>query len=315
MLVSVLQTVMGGALLYLGGEALVAGASRLARGLGVSALGVGLTVVAFGTSSPELFVTLSAAYDGLDDLAIGNVVGSNICNIALILGLSAVIHPLDVHARLIKLDLPVLILVTFWLLYALGDLGIGRIEGAICTAALIAYTGFNLWEARREQADVQQELAAVAPADQHGPARNILYIAVGLVVLVVGSGQFVDGAVGIAEWFELSPAFIGLTIVAVGTSLPELAVSVLASARGQSDIAVGNVVGSNIFNILAVLGVAAMVHPLYRGGLIWGDFIVMVAVTLLMTPLLYFGPKISRFEGLLLLTAYVGYIAWRLSLS
>ena len=315
MLIAILQTLLGGGLLYLGGEALVAGASRMALRLGVSALAVGVTVVAFGTSSPELFVTLSAARDGLDDVAIGNVVGSNICNIGLILGLAALIHPLDVHARLIKMDMPVLLLASFWLLYALGDLGIGRVEGAVCVVALGGYTLFNLWEARREQREVQDQLAGAAPGDGRSLGHNLLLIVIGLGILAVGANQFVDGAVEVARRLGLSPAFIGLTIVALGTSLPELAVSVLASARGQADIAVGNVVGSNIFNILAVLGLAAMVHPLQRGGLVWQDLAVMAGMTVLLTPLLYFGPRLSRVEGLLLLVGYVGYTGWRLSIS
>lgn len=311
MLVSVLQTVMGGALLYLGGEALVAGASRLARGLGVSALGVGLTVVAFGTSSPELFVTLSAAYDGLDDLAIGNVVGSNICNIALILGLAAMIRPIRINARLIKLDLPLLLMATVWLIIILLDDSVWRWEGALSILGLLAYVAFNVWEANREDTPVKEELQMASPRPGWSLTKDLVFIGLGLVALALGANWFVTGSVTVATLVGLSPAVIGLTIVAVGTSLPELAVTILASRRGKGDIAVGNVIGSNLFNIGAIMGITSAVHPVQRGEILWADIGVMLGLTLVLVPMLLLGPRLTRNRGAILLTCYVGYLAWR----
>jgi cation:H+ antiporter len=314
MTISILQLLMGGVLLFVGGEALVTGASRLALRMGISALAVGLTVVAFGTSMPELFVSLEAALNNKHDVALGNVVGSNICNIALILGLAALVKPVAINTRVVKLDLPVLILASAWLLYALLDLGVGRFDGAVCVLALLAYLVFNLREAGKESPGESGQSDQVSPPPST-TARNLLFIAFGLGSLALGADKFIDGSVSLAQLLGFSPAFIGLTIVALGTSLPELAVTVVAAKRGEGDIAVGNVVGSNIFNILGILGITALVQPLERGGIMGQDLVVMAGVTIALVPLLLVGPKLTRARGLLLLASYVSYIAWRLSVS
>ena len=315
MLESFFYIPLGLILLYYGAEGLVSGASRLALGLGVSALSVGLTVVAFGTSAPELFVSLHAALSGMEDVALGNVVGSNICNIALILGVAAVLKPVEINARLIKWDMPVLIIASSWMLYALVNKNIGRVEGAICFLGLVAYLIFNLWEAKREAEPVKEVIQSASPQPGASLGRNLLFIALGLAGLALGASWFVRGAIVVAEFAGLSPAFIGLTIVAVGTSLPELAVTVLAARRGQGDIAVGNIVGSNIFNIFGIVGITAMVQPLERGGVLWQDLAMMAVLTAALVPLLLSGPHLTRSRGVLLLGSYFAYLAWRISIA
>jgi cation:H+ antiporter len=309
-----LQVLLGAALLFVGGESLVTGASRLALRLGISALAVGLTVVAFGTSMPELFVSLEAALNDQDDVALGNVVGSNICNIALILGLSALVKPVAINTRVVKLDMPVLILASAWLLYAMLDHGVSRFEGAVCVLALLGYLAFNLKEAGKESSG-EIETVDSDSAPKGSRRRNLAFIVFGLGALALGADKFIDGSVSMAQVLGLSPAFIGLTIVAVGTSLPELAVTVIAASRGEGDIAVGNVVGSNIFNILAILGITALIRPLERGGILWQDLAVMAGMTVALIPLLLMGSHLTRVRGGLLLASYFAYLAWRLSAS
>lgn len=306
---------LGLAMLYYGGEALVGGASRLALKLGVSELVVGLTVVAFGTSAPELFVSLDAALAGLDDVALGNVVGSNICNIALILGLSALICPVTVNARLVRLELPLLAVASAGLLYAVFDGVVGRLEGIAGLALLVAYLVYTVMALPREAAQVREELASAAPSGAWTLGRDLLFIVGGLVVLVLGAGWFIDGAVGLATGVGISQAFIGLTVVAVGTSLPELAVTVLAARGGQGDIAVGNVVGSNIFNILAILGITSLVTPVHQGGLDWGDLLAMMGITLVLGGMMLAGSRLGRIHGALLLILYVAFLGWRATLG
>ncbi|HVS13480.1 MAG TPA: calcium/sodium antiporter [Thermoanaerobaculia bacterium] len=307
---------LAGLVLLLGGaELLVRGASRLAVGLGISPLVVGLTVVAFGTSSPELAVSVRAALtgDGAADIAVGNVVGSNIANVLLILGLSAVIAPLAVSRQLVRLDVPIMVGSSLLLVWMARDGSLGRLEGALLFAGVVAYTAFAIVQSRRETA----ERGHLDPDPDELRGRRLaidaLLVVAGLALLVVGARWLVDGAVTLATLLGVSELIIGLTVVAVGTSLPELATSALAAWRGQRDIAVGNVVGSNTFNILSVLGASALVAP---AGLAVSpqarafDLPVMLAVAVLCVPIFFTGFRIARLEGALFLLFYGAYVAY-----
>ncbi|MDZ7749670.1 MAG: calcium/sodium antiporter [Halofilum sp. (in: g-proteobacteria)] len=302
----------GLALLYFGGEGLVRGASGLAARLGVSPLAIGLTAVAFGTSAPELVVSLDAALGGANDIAVGNVVGSNIANIALILGLAVLLAPAIVQAKIVRIDAPLVLLVSLLLLAVLADARAGRLEGGLLLAGLVAYTAFTFWEARREAPAVQAELAGAAPPARAGAGADALRTLAGLAMLVAGGHLLVTAAVALATGLGVSQAVIGLTIVAVGTSLPELATSLVAAARGQRDIAVGNVVGSNLFNILGILGVTALVQPLGQGAITWADLGVMTVLAGGLALRLGIRPALGRHDGALLLAAFAAYTAWLL---
>jgi cation:H+ antiporter len=300
----------GMALLYAGGELLVGGASRLALRANVSPLTVGLTVVAFGTSAPELVVSLNAVAAGMNDIAVGNVVGSNICNVLLVLGATALVRPIAIHVKLLRLDVPLLVACSLLLPLLLVDDRLSRPEAVAMLVMLAAYVGFNLWEARRERPDLEAA-GLIEDGSSSGAsawAGDAARIVAGLAGLVAGSDCFVDGAVGIAGSLGISQAVIGLTVVAVGTSLPELATSILAALRGRSDLAIGNVVGSNVFNILCILGTAGTVHPLTRGGVGWTDLGVMAGSAVLLVPLILSGMVLGRGEGLLGLVAYFVYV-------
>jgi cation:H+ antiporter len=304
--------ILGLALLIAGAELLVRGASRLAAAVGLSPLIIGLTIVALGTSSPELAVAVSSSLSGQSDLVVGNVIGSNIFNILLILGIGAVIAPLIVSQRLVRLDVPLVIGVSVLMLVLALDGKIGQLEGGLLFAGIVAYIFFAVRQGRRESAKVQQEYQHEFGAQKRLGGKQFLLQAAmvvgGLVALVVGSGWLVDSAVVIARALGLSELIIGLTIVAIGTSSPEIATSVIASLRGETDIAVGNAVGSNLFNILAVLGLAAIVSP---GGALAFDIPVMIAVTVACLPIFFIGYRISRWEGAFFLgyaAAYVTYL-------
>jgi cation:H+ antiporter len=304
------QAALGLVLLYFGGEWLVRGASALAARLGVSPLAIGLTVVAFGTSAPELVVSLQATLSGSSDIAVGNVVGSNIANIGLILGLAAVIQTLEVHANIIRIDTPLMIAACVLLLAMLADGQISRLEGALLLAGLIGYIGVTLWQSRRETAEIQAEFAAGSPRDHGSMLHHLLLVGLGLAALVGGGKALVGAAVTLAAGFGVSEAVIGLTIVAIGTSLPELAASTIAALRGQGDIALGNVIGSNLFNVLGILGVTASVTPLPRGGVDWITLGVMLAFALVLWPFAMSQRRLVRLEGMALLAGYAGYIGW-----
>ena len=315
-LATIVYFVLGLVLLIGGAEILVRGASRLAVVAGISPLVVGLTVVAFGTSSPELMVGVQTAISGQSGLMVGNVVGSNIFNVLLILGVSALITPLVVAQQLIRWDVPLMIGLSLLVLIFVQDSSISRGECLILVAGLFAYVLFTIFQSRRESKAVQVEYAeafgAPKSAQRTWPV-DLLLVAGGLGGLALGSRWLVDGAVAFAETLGVSELVIGLTIVAAGTSLPEVATSVIASIRGERDIAVGNVVGSNIFNILAVLGVGGLFT---RSGIAVSetavaiDIPVMVAVAAICLPLFFTGSRISRWEGVLLLGYYVAYTAY-----
>jgi cation:H+ antiporter len=307
--------ILGLVLLVWGADLLVRGAARLAAAVGISALVVGLTVVAFGTSAPELSVSVASAYKGQADLALGNVVGSNIFNILVILGLSAIIIPLTVAQQLVRFDVPLMIGVSILLYVLCLDGLIGRLDGALLAGGIITYTIFLIRQSRKEssievKAEYEQEFGTGDPKAPKQWLKNIGLIAIGLVFLVLGSNWLVDSAVKIARIFGVSELVIGLTIVAAGTSLPEVATSVMAAIKGERDIAVGNVVGSNIFNILCVLGFSSLVSPAgvkVSQAALEFDILVMIGVALAAFPIFLAGYRVSRFEGAFMLLAYVGY--------
>jgi cation:H+ antiporter len=309
--------IVGVVLLVAGAESLVRGASKLAASIGISPLVVGLTVVAFGTSAPELAVSTHAAYTGEADIAVGNVVGSNIFNILFILGLSAMVTPLAVAQQLIRLDMPIMIGASL-LLPILGmDGKISRIDGLLLFSLVVAYTIFLIRQSRKESKAVQEEYEreyGVGEEEKTPRAWKIdlAYVIGGVVMLLLGSRWLVDGAVRVAIDLGVSELMIGLTIIAVGTSLPELATSVIASLRGERDIAVGNVVGSNIFNILAVVGLTGLVAPEGVPVSIEAlrfDIPVMIMVVLACAPVFMTGLIIQRWEGFLFLAYYLAYLS------
>jgi cation:H+ antiporter len=309
--------------LAIGGEMLVRGASRLAAAAGVSPLVVGLTVVAFGTSAPELAVSLSAVLEGTPDIAVANVVGSNIFNVLFILGLCGVIAPLVVAQRLVRLEVPLMIGVSFVALLAALDHRLARWEGVALVAGLVAYVGWAIRDSRRESAAVREEYAGEFGERGTGPfagrprgvawVLDLALVVGGLVVLVIGARAFVKGAIVLARAMGVDEVVIGLTVVAAGTSLPEVAASLIATLRGERDIAIGNVVGSNLFNLLGILGLCAVVAP---GGLpvaqsiLRFDLVVMIAVAAVCLPLFFTGRRIDRWEAALFLAAYVAYTAY-----
>jgi len=302
---------LAGLVLLTGGaEGLVRGAASLARQVGLSPLVIGLTVVALGTSAPELVVSVGAALDGNGDLAIGNVVGSNIANIGLILGLSALMSALRVQAQVIRFDMPILSVVTLGMGILLLDRQVGQWDGVLLVTGLIAYVALSIRWARAESgAAVRAEFDEGMPA-QHRWGMDILFVGLGLAGLVGGARLLVDGAVTLATLLNVDRVIIGLTVVAVGTSLPELATSMVAAWRGEGDIAVGNAVGSCIFNLLGILGVTALVHPIGTEGLSAVDAAVMLGMTLFLLPLMRTGFTLSRAEGSVLLIVYVSYIVY-----
>lgn len=332
--------------LVAGAELLVRGASKLAIAAGLSPLVIGLTVVAYGTSAPELAVSLQSSFSGQADLAIGNVVGSNISNILLILGISAAVAPLFVAKQLVRLDVPLMIAASI-LMFLMGlDGTIGAVEGWILVFGAIAYTIFTIWECRRENAqdalsqdvlkadtekagtekatikpDIETD-AVCLPSSHPRPRKKKVWVAmgapfvvlmVGIGILVIGAELMIGGAVAIAQFLGVSELIIGLTIVAVGTSLPEIATSVVACLKGERDIAVGNAVGSNIFNILLVIGVCSIVTP---GGLTVAtsalrfDMPVMITVAVACLPIFFTGYMVLRQEGILFLAYYMAYMTY-----
>ncbi len=321
---TLLLFVVGLILVIYGADLLINGASRLALTFGVSPLVVGLTVVAFGTSAPELAVSVQAAWSGEVDVSMGNVVGSNIVNVLFILGLAALIAPLIVDRMLVRRDLPVMIAAALLLWLLALDGRIGFWDGALFFLLLLGYvallfrTGRDFSEAVEADDDAGDQSATQEPAvvRRHRAVwQQAGLVIAGVALMVLGSNWLVDGAVAIAVWLGVSELVIGLTIVAIGTSLPEAATSITASIRGQRDIAIGNVVGSNIFNIFSVLGISALVAPQGLGlsvapELMRVDLPVMVGITLLCLPLFYTGNLLARWEGALLFGLYLLYVSW-----
>ncbi len=313
---SIVFFVAGLVLLVIGAEALVKGASRLAAAFRVSPLIIGLTVVAFGTSAPELAVSIKAAFADQASIAIGNVVGSNIFNVLFILGLSALIVPLVVSAQLIRLDVPLMVALSVVVFVMAMDGSISRMDGLILVAGLIAYVLFLIAQSRRDNAAADAAAGCDNPeelADAVNNPRWLLNLSLvfgGLALLVLGSRWLVDAAIEFAQYFGVSELVIGLTIVAAGTSMPEVVTSIVAALRGERDIAVGNVVGSNIFNLMGVLGVSSVVAPsgiAISDAVIAFDLPIMLAVAFACLPIFFTGGVIRRWEGGILLGYYLLY--------
>lgn len=312
---TIVLLIIGLVLLVAGAEILVRGASRLAASVGVSPLVIGLTIVAYGTSSPELSVSVQSAFAGQADIAVGNVVGSNIFNVLFILGVSSLIAPLFVSQQLVKFDVPIMIGVSFLAHLLSYDGRLGRLDGILLFFLGVAYTVFLIYQSRKEKDSAVQEEYAREYGNYGRTAWlvNLGFILGGLVLLVIGSRWLVDGAIAIAQAIGVSQLIIGLTIVAAGTSLPEVATSVIASIRGERDIAVGNVVGSNIFNILAVLGLSSIFSPdgiNVSASALRFDIPVMIATAIACLPIFFTGNVISRWEGVLFLGYYIAYTTY-----
>ncbi|MDP2244490.1 calcium/sodium antiporter [Pseudomonas sp.] len=307
--------IAGLVLLVAGAEVLVRGAAKLAAQFGIPPLVIGLTVVAFGTSAPETAVSVQAAFNNSGDLAIGNVIGSNIANVLLILGLTALVAPLIVSRQLIRLDVPIMIGASL-VVYALAwDGSLSKLDGALLFAGVVAYTGFLIISSLRDKSsneddEFTKEFGLHETPKPYAWLINLALIIAGLVLLVSGSNFLVEGAVSLARALGLSELIIGLTVVAIGTSLPELATSLMAALRGERDIAVGNIVGSNIFNLLCVLGLASLVSPQaisVSPNALAFDFPVMIAVAVACLPIFFAGYRINRWEGLLFVAYYLAY--------
>ncbi|HUG68786.1 MAG TPA: calcium/sodium antiporter, partial [Pirellulaceae bacterium] len=308
--------VAGLVVLVVGGELLVRGAVALAASMRISSVVIGLTVVAFGTSSPELAVNLQAAYAGNADVGVGNVVGSNIFNVLFILGISALVAPLLVHSQLIRRDVPLMILASVLLLALSLDGEVSRLDGSVLFVGLVVYVGWCILQSRRETPTVQSEFAKEFGPVTSGAKLVLVQIGLiggGLVMLSLGSHWLVLGAVSVATRLGVSELIIGLTIVAVGTSLPEVVTSVVAAWRGERDIAVGNVVGSNLFNILCVLGLSSIFAPdgiAISPAALRFDIPVMIAVAVACLPIFFTGNVIARWEGALFFFYYLVYTAY-----
>jgi cation:H+ antiporter len=312
---------VGFVLLYFGAEWLVKGSSSLARSLGVTPIVIGLTVVAFGTSAPELVVSLISSIKGKSMIAVGNVVGSNICNIALVLGLAALFQPLTADKSVVKRDIPIMLAISVYLLVLSLNSRLGRIEGVTLFAGIILYTFFNYYIAMRESKRAAGEKTMIiAPEVEEieyvtSRQKQIVLIVVGIIGVVGGAQIVVESAVEIMTILGVSEKFIGLTIVAFGTSLPELATSVVAALRKEMDISIGNLVGSNVFNIMSVLGAASLVRPIpIPGGFVESgliiDYFVMMLTSFLPWLMMRKTYTVTRQGGFILLMCYVGYITY-----
>ncbi len=297
-------------ILYYGAEGLVFGASSLAKRIGISPLVIGLTIVSVGTSMPELLVSIKASMNGQGAISIGNVLGSNMFNFGLILGLSAIIYPLSVKRQLLKLDVPVMVLtsVLFLLLYL--DFEISRLEALLMLLILISYITYLFKTSKKEQKENQDSDIKLT---KHW-SLDIIFFVVGLVALAFGSELLVENSVIIAERLGMSEAMIGLTIIAAGTSMPELATSVVAALKKRSDIAIGNIVGSNIFNILLILGVAGLIQPISTPEINYMDTLFVVALGLVLWIFMKYSSLIRRWQGAIFILMYILYFWIKLSI-
>ena len=296
-------------MLYFGADWLVNGAITLSLHFGLSPLIVGLTVVALGTSVPEALVSVQAAIGHQGGIAVGNVVGSNILNIAMILGLSALINPLKVNSHIVKADVPLLVGATFMLVVLLEDFHISRMEGAFLLLCIAGYVVGNIMTVKKSTPEENKLEGLEVPKDTGKTLwRDIALLIVGIITLGFGSNFLVKGAVDLARIWGLSEALIGLTIVSIGTGTPELATALMAAYRKSADLAIGNAIGSNLFNIMFVLGLAGLVAPLDAKGINSTDLYVMLAVTILLIPTVWTGRVLDRKEGFLFLAIYIGYL-------
>ncbi|MGA0163702.1 MAG: calcium/sodium antiporter [Bdellovibrionota bacterium] len=318
LLTSIGEIVLGLVILSFGADWLVRASVKISGLLSIPTVIIGLTIVSFGTSAPELAVSAISALSNQSDLAIGNVLGSNIFNILVIIGLSAAIRPMQVHLNLIRIDTPILVALSFLLFLICWGLEISRFAGFILVGLLAAYILLQLFLVKREKksAKIDEELQEIVKETQIKGDKTKAFLMysglflVGLGLLILGSRWFVSGSVDLARWLGWSELIIGLTLVAVGTSIPEIAASVAAALRGHHDIAIANAIGSNVFNILCVLGITSIIQPLSVApeALVF-DFPVMISVALICWPIFLQGRKVERYEGFLLLLFYLGYMS------
>lgn len=312
MVVQSLLLLLGFIILVGGAEFLVRGARRIALLLGIPTLIVGLTVVAFGTSAPELFVSLAAAIEGNGDVAIGNIIGSNICNILLIVGITACLSPIVIAPSLIKREMPIMLITLILFIVFSYDLKISRVEGGVLVLGLFGYLYLNYLIVTRGESSLQAEvLEAEGSVDleNKGILHDIGFLLLGLAGLVIGAELIVTNATLIAREVGISDLVIGVTLIALGTSLPELATTVIAAIQKEADLAVGNAVGSNIFNVLSVVGFAALTTPLaVKASALSFDMVFMLLSSLLLWPVMIFFGTLGRISGVLMLLAYGGYI-------
>ncbi|MCP5181525.1 MAG: calcium/sodium antiporter [Pseudomonadales bacterium] len=304
----VLLLLTGLAMLYFGGEWLVKGGSLLATRLGVPPLVIGVTVMAIGTSAPELVVCVHAALAGENDIALGNVVGSNISNIGLILGIALVMRPIISSPSVARVHAPVMLVITGVVLLMMWGNGLGHVDGLFLLVGLALYVGYCFRECLREPEE-HEVFEIEAPAGR-GMGYFLLLLGAGLGLLLLGAHVLVESAVDIARVAGVSEAFIGITIVAVGTSLPELTTTVVATLRNEGDLAIGNVVGSNIFNLLLILGTTAVIEPLVMGGVHWTDLAAVFLISAILVVLLHRRGRLARGSGMLLLGSYISYMIW-----
>lgn len=297
--------------LYLGAGSLVKGSSSLALRLGLGPLMVGLTVVAFGTSTPELFVVTKAALDGAQDISIGNVIGANNLNVGVILGVTALVRPLRLQMQLVRYDVPIMIAASLVLVACLLDGRLGRGEGALLLAGIVAYTAFRIRRAPRERDPaLVKEFETAVRATRNGIPVDLLLIVGGVGLLAIGARFLVAGALELAQILGVSDAAIAITVVAAGTTLPELITSLVAAARKAPDIAVGNIIGSNIFNILCVLGTAATLRPLDAPNIGSREIVAFLVMALVAWPVMARGLRVTRLEGLALVCSYLLMLGW-----
>jgi len=305
-LLDLVNILVGLALLFYGGDFLVTGSARLARFLKISPFVIGATVIAFGTSAPELAVAILAALDAAPELAMGNVIGSNIANIGLVLGITAMIDPIVIASKRFNREYPPFLLAAFLILFLAWDLKIYRLEGAIMVSLLALYIWRSLSHKEDLSSELEDEIGLLTDKD---PAFKFLLIIGGLVALVGGAKLLVSGGVSIARNIGISEWFIGITIVAIGTSLPEIVSSIMAARRGHGEMAIGNIFGSNIFNILMVLGITSLIHPLNISEPIHPDLIIATGITNLLLVLILFGKhSLGKKSGATLLATYFLYI-------
>jgi cation:H+ antiporter len=309
-MISLLYILVGLVFLALGAEGLVRGSTSVALRMGVTPLVIGLTIVAFGTGTPELLVSVEAASTGNSGIALGNIIGSNIGNIGLILGCAALARPLRVRSVLLKREVPLMIAVTLLLCLMMLDGQLGRVDGAVLLAGSIIYVvGMYLLAKRDRNREVAAEFADLTRPITRAPWIDAAFIVAGLIGLMLGAKFLVSGATVVAQSLGMSQVVIGLTVVAIGTSMPELATSVVAAIRDEADVAFGNVIGSNILNILFILGLVALIQPFDVRGLATADLAVLAGSALLLLPLMWRGAILNRWEGAMLLGGYGVYVA------
>lgn len=300
--------ILGIGLLYAGGESLVRGAANLGRRLGLSPMIIGLTIVSMGTSSPELAASLAGVFAGAPAVALGNIVGSNIANLSLVLGITAAIWPLSVAARFIQREVPFMLLTSALVFPLVWDGKVSRIEGVVLLAILVIYLVQLLWRQAPEKANVTAEFDEAFGDKWRSAGVSLLMVVAGIALLVAGAQALIQGAVGLARDLGIGERVIGLTVVAFGTSLPELASSLVAAARKEGDIVIGNLIGSNVFNILFILGATAAARPIMVVEPVWIDLIVMMLVSLIVWRCFGTGSKLSRAEAICLVVGYCTYV-------